>query len=103
MRRLWISLSALGMLAACNSGDVGSRCSGTPTEDVCNEGAVCAADRSATAAPPEDPNDEDFFCRQLCDTNAECEPGFECRGVAGAPMIQACHPEDDGDPVDAGS
>lgn len=104
MRVLWILFAALCALAGCNSGEIGSRCSGGPTEEgVCVEGAVCAMDRDPNEAPPDPPNGVPSYCRQRCDTEADCtEPGFECRGVVGS-MVRACQPSDDDPTPDAGT
>ncbi len=102
MRVLWITFVALGLLAGCNSGQIGEPCTGGPAEEGhCVEGAVCARDLETTEAPPDPPNAVPSFCRAVCDTQADCtEPGFECRGVVGS-MIRACQPSDDGEGPEA--
>lgn len=104
MRVLWITFAALGALAGCNSGAVGSACSGGPTEEgVCVEGAVCAPDQDPSVPPPDPPNAVPSYCRATCDSEADCtEPGFECRVVVGS-MARACQPTDDPATTDAGT
>lgn len=105
MRRLWITLAALGALAGCDSGAIGSTCSGAPNEDgLCVEGAVCTPARSATTTPPPTPNADTAFCRKICDTQSDCADtaGYECREVPGS-MLRACQPQDDPSSTDAGT
>jgi hypothetical protein len=98
MRWVWIMLGAAALLGAgCGPKGIGGACAGGPTEQgVCVEGAVCTPDRSSTDGPPEDPNAEPGYCRQICDDPGDCtERGFECRGISGA-MLSACQPIVDG-------
>ncbi|MCB9591418.1 MAG: hypothetical protein H6719_01690 [Sandaracinaceae bacterium] len=103
MRRLIITLGALLMLAACDStGSLGDECQGGAATNDCVEGTQCTLARSATAAPPTDPNvGERFYCRTICDIEANCPDGFECRTAAGT-MVRTCQPRDDGSTADAG-
>lgn len=94
MRRLLITLGALTLLIACGPKDVGSECLGGAAENDCVEGAVCTLARSETPAPPDEPNNERFYCRTTCDTVANCESGFECLQAAGT-MHRTCQPDDD--------
>jgi hypothetical protein len=97
MRRLWILPLALAMLAGCSSGEIGTPCSGLASdEELCVEGAICTPDRTGGVEAPDPPN-EAHTCRQLCDTEAECEEeGFECRRVHGS-MLSACQPPASGE------
>ncbi|HEY8432939.1 MAG TPA: hypothetical protein VIL20_31420 [Sandaracinaceae bacterium] len=103
MRVLWITCAALTVLAGCNSGAVGSPCSGGPLDEgVCVEGAVCTPERDPNEAPPAAPNGVPAYCRALCDSESDCpEPGFVCRVVPGS-MARACQPVDSVSPADAG-
>jgi hypothetical protein len=96
MRVLWILFASLILLVGCNTGEIGTACSGGATEaGLCVEGAVCASDADPGEAPPDPPNAIPSFCRAICDTSFDCtEPGFECREVVGS-MVRACQPEDD--------
>ena len=103
MRRLLIILGALSLLAACGEKDVGADCSGGAAMNDCVDGAVCTAERSATTAPPESPNGDRFVCRTICDIDANCSDGFDCR-VASGTMYRTCQPTDDALPgADAGA
>ncbi len=103
MRVLWLLVPALCLLAGCNSGAIGSGCSGGPTEEgVCVEGAVCAPDIDPSVTPPEPPNAVPSYCRATCDVISDCEPGFQCRVVAGS-MVRACQPPLEPASADAGT
>ncbi|MBX3271535.1 MAG: hypothetical protein KF729_14815 [Sandaracinaceae bacterium] len=91
MRRLMLTLGAVVLLAACGPGEVGDRCEGGPAQNDCVDGAVCTPDRTVSVEPPEDPNDDLYFCRALCDLEANCPEGFECRQAAGT-MFRSCQP-----------
>ena len=95
MRRLLLILGVLGLLAACD-GDksVGTECFGGTADSDCVEGAFCTLARSESVAPPDDPNNERFYCRAICDTNSDCSDGFECRQATGS-MIRTCQPDSD--------
>ena len=66
MRRLLITLAPLFLLIACGPGAVGEACQGGAAENDCVEGAVCTLEPSEEAAPPDEPNNESFVCRQIC-------------------------------------
>ncbi len=102
MRRLMITLGALLLLAACDGdGNVGDECQGGAAENDCVEGTICTIARSSSATPPSDPNNERFYCRTICDVEADCEPGFECRQAAGT-MYRSCQPAESSSDPDAG-
>ena len=105
MRRFFIlgalTCGALALLTACTSGDIGSRCTQSGSVAQCVDGAVCAADRSMTTEPPEDPNAIDHFCRELCEVQADCSDGMDCARVHGS-MLSACQPRDASSGGDAG-
>jgi hypothetical protein len=92
MRRFWLTMTVLGTLVGCATGEIGSPCYGGPTEDgFCVEGSVCAREPS-DAIPHPNPGTDSSFCRPLCDEPSDCaEEGFECRVVAGS-MFRACQP-----------
>jgi len=92
MQRLLISLGAL-CLVACTSGAVGSRCHGGAATNDCAEGAICTLERSEFVEPPTNPSNEQFFCRTICDVEANCEIGFSCRQAAGT-MYRSCQPDE---------
>ena len=94
MRRLLITFGALTLLVACGPKDVGSECQGGASENDCVEGALCTLARSETPSPPDNPNNERFYCRTICEIDANCEAGFECRQAAGT-MTRTCQPDDD--------
>ncbi len=92
MRRLLITFGAVLMLAACTSPhDVGSQCHGGAVENDCVDGSFCTLARAESAAIPDNPNNEQFFCRALCDGDANCPTGFECRRASGT-MQRTCQP-----------
>lgn len=94
MRRLLTSFAALALLNACGPGEVGEACQGTALEEVCVEGAICTPGRSEQPEPLDDPNSEPYACRTICEVEADCEGGMECRRVAGS-MLSSCQPSDD--------
>jgi len=103
MRRLLLILGVLGLLAACDGEKgVGDECVGGTASNDCVEGAFCTLARSESVPPPEDPNNERYVCRTICDTNGDCADGLECRRATGS-MTRTCQPDDDSVPAaDAG-
>ena len=102
MRRLLITLGAIFMLAACTStGEVGSECQGGAAENDCVEGAVCTLARAESTMIPDEPNNERYFCRSVCDGDESCPTGFECRRAAGT-MARTCQPTDTAPSTDGG-
>ena len=98
MRRLLITLAPLALLIACGPGEIGQACQGGAADNDCVDGALCTLERSEEAAPPEEPNNESFVCRQLCDDNADCtEEGFLCQRAEGT-MFSTCQPDPDATP-----
>ena len=104
MRRLLSTFAALALLTACGPGEVGDACQGGALEGVCVDGAICAPERSTSVEPPEEPNDERYTCRAICEVEADCPEGETCRRVVGS-MLSACQPVDaasdptEGDPT----
>jgi hypothetical protein len=96
MRRLLITFAALALLAACGPGEVGQPCQaeGMGLEEDCVDGAICTLERSETTEPPESPNGESYVCREICEIQADCPEGLECRRVVGS-MLSSCQPDDD--------
>lgn len=95
MRRLSMIVVALGLFAvACGPGEVGQNCAGGPAENDCVDGAICTPERSTTAEPPGAPNENNFFCRAVCEIQADCDEGFLCRRVEGS-MAMSCQPDPD--------
>ena len=97
MRRLLITLAPLVLLIACGPGEVGEACQGGAAQNDCVDGALCTLERSTEVAPPDQPNNERFTCRQLCDSNSECEAGYLCRRAEGT-MFDTCQPDPDAEP-----
>lgn len=93
MRRLLITLFSLILLSACGEHAVGAECQGGAAENDCVAGAVCTPARSATPTPPEGPNADRFYCRQVCDIDPNCPDGFTCLQAAGT-MARSCQPVD---------
>ena len=83
---------ALAFAAGCGgAGNAGDACSRPNTEGECVDGAICVTDETPEGASS-DPVWESYTCRALCDEQADCAAGEQCRGVSGAPMISACQP-----------
>lgn len=96
MRRYVIALAL--SLAACSSGEIGSSC--TFDTDDCVEGAVCVPNESAPE-PTVDPNEDSATCRAICEIEADCMDGFDCRRVSGS-MSSACVPSGEEPVTDGG-
>ena len=47
-----------------------------------------------TTEPPGAPNENNFFCRAVCEIQADCDEGFLCRRVEGS-MAMSCQPDPD--------
>lgn len=88
---VWLVSLALA-LTACGAGNVGEACERPGSVEGCVEGAVCATDESTVEGEPTDPVWETYTCRAVCDVQADCGPGEECRGVTGGAMVSACQP-----------
>ncbi|MBZ0120758.1 MAG: hypothetical protein K8H88_27435 [Sandaracinaceae bacterium] len=93
MRRLATVILLMVGLSGCGGGGIGEACYGSAEEEsYCVEGAICTQNPTPTTGPTPAPNGETYTCRQLCDVNADCEPGFVCRGLA-ASSRSSCQPE----------
>jgi hypothetical protein len=88
---LFASLVSVVALGACGRAGVGGACSRAGTTEDCVEGAICVTDQSSEGSPS-DPVWETYTCRAICDEQADCPRGEECRGVTGAAMVRACQP-----------
>ena len=94
MRRLLFIGAAIALLSACGPGNVGQRCVGAAATNDCVDGAICTLEPAEHTEPPPVPNNERFFCRTICDTNAQCADdgeGYTCQRANGT-MFSSCQP-----------
>lgn len=91
MRRLIIALAALFLLA-CGPGEIGDECVGGSAMNDCVDGAFCTQMPAEDFVPPDNPNNLKYFCRAICDSNAQCEEGFVCLRAEGS-MVSTCQPD----------
>ena len=91
MRRLLVSLATL-VLVACGPGEIGENCSSGSATDDCVDGAVCSRLPAATPEPGDEPNDDEYVCRAICDMNADCPAGETCQRAEGT-MLSSCQPD----------
>ena len=91
MRRLLIALGALFLLA-CGPGEIGDECQGGSAMNDCVDDALCTQMPAEDLEPPENPNNLQFFCRAICDSNIPCEAGFTCQRAEGT-MLSTCQPD----------
>lgn len=85
-------LFVLAVLGCGGAGNVGESCERPGSVEDCVGGAICAPNE-APEGSSSDPVWDSYTCRDICDTQSDCEAGLECRGVSGSPTGErACQP-----------
>ncbi|MGE0790548.1 MAG: hypothetical protein AB7S26_33025 [Sandaracinaceae bacterium] len=84
---------ALFALSACGPGQIGEECHGGSATNDCVDGAFCTQAPPEETVPVEQPNNLRYFCRTICDDNADCEEGTTCLRAEGS-MVSTCQPPD---------
>lgn len=75
----YVSILALPFAVACGGADVGEECDTPGSTDECVDGAICTNSSAGN------------FCREICDTDADCPMGLGCNGISGT-SIKSCQP-----------